>query len=174
MPRKRRRSSGIIRRGGGFVGVHSATDTEYDWPFYGALVGAYFAGHPDIQNATIQIEDAAHPVDGVAAARVDAPRRVVQLPAESPRHASTCSRRSTSALTPAARWRRTIRLCGRTPTRAGGRSTPRSGTRRKASRRRPSSITSGGPFSGRLVRYDFAECHLKTNRSSSAAPISRS
>ena len=51
-----------IRRGGGFVGVHSATDTEYDWPFYGALVGAYFDGHPDIQNATIQIEDAGHPV----------------------------------------------------------------------------------------------------------------
>ena len=51
----------FIRRGGGFVGVHSAADTEYDWPFYGALVGAYFAGHPDIQNATIQIEDPAHP-----------------------------------------------------------------------------------------------------------------
>ena len=114
----------FIRRGGGFVGVHSATDTEYDWPFYGALVGAYFAGHPDIQNATIQIEDAAHPVDGVAAARVDAPRRVVQLPAESPRAASTCLPRSTSAPTPAARWRRTTRLSGRTPTRAGGRSTP--------------------------------------------------
>lgn len=51
----------FIRRGGGFVGVHSATDTEYDWPFYGALVGAYFSGHPDIQNATIQVEDAGHP-----------------------------------------------------------------------------------------------------------------
>jgi len=51
----------FIRRGGGFVGVHSATDTEYDWAFYGALVGAYFAGHPDIQNATIQIEDPSHP-----------------------------------------------------------------------------------------------------------------
>jgi cytochrome c len=51
----------FIRRGGGFVGVHSATDTEYDWPFYGALVGAYFDGHPDIQNATIQVEDPAHP-----------------------------------------------------------------------------------------------------------------
>jgi type 1 glutamine amidotransferase len=54
----------FIRRGGGFVGIHSATDTEYDWPFYGGLVGAYFAGHPDIQNATIQIEDAAHPAAG--------------------------------------------------------------------------------------------------------------
>ncbi len=51
----------FIRGGGGFVGVHSAADTEYDWPFYGALMGAYFASHPDIQNATIQIEDAAHP-----------------------------------------------------------------------------------------------------------------
>lgn len=51
----------FIRRGGGFVGVHSAADTEYDWPFYGALVGAYFAGHPDIQDATIQIEDPSHP-----------------------------------------------------------------------------------------------------------------
>jgi type 1 glutamine amidotransferase len=51
----------FIRRGGGFVGVHSASDTEYDWPFYGGLVGAYFAGHPDIQNAAIRIEDPAHP-----------------------------------------------------------------------------------------------------------------
>jgi cytochrome c len=45
----------FIRAGGGFVGVHSAADTEYDWPFYGALVGAYFAGHPDIQTATILV-----------------------------------------------------------------------------------------------------------------------
>ena len=29
-----------IRGGGGYVGVHSATDTEYDWPWYGQLVGA--------------------------------------------------------------------------------------------------------------------------------------
>jgi len=52
---------GFVRGGGGFIGIHSATDTEYDWPFYGALVGAYFEGHPDIQNATIQIEDPGHP-----------------------------------------------------------------------------------------------------------------
>lgn len=35
-----------IRAGGGFVGVHSATDGEYDWPFYGELVGAWFDVHP--------------------------------------------------------------------------------------------------------------------------------
>ena len=44
-----------------FVGVHSAADTEYDWPFYGALMGAYFAGHPDIQTATIQVAASHHP-----------------------------------------------------------------------------------------------------------------
>src|SRR4051812_20638190 len=36
-----------IKSGRGFVGVHSATDTEYEWPWYGDLVGAYFKNHPD-------------------------------------------------------------------------------------------------------------------------------
>ncbi|MEV0897224.1 ThuA domain-containing protein [Actinoplanes sp. NPDC049802] len=49
-----------IGAGGGFVGVHSAADTEYDWPFYGNLVGAYFASHPAIQPATVRVEDRAH------------------------------------------------------------------------------------------------------------------
>lgn len=35
-----------IQSGGGFVGVHAATDTEYDWGWYGKLVGAYFESHP--------------------------------------------------------------------------------------------------------------------------------
>lgn len=35
-----------IQAGGGFVGIHSATDTEYSWPWYGKLVGAYFKNHP--------------------------------------------------------------------------------------------------------------------------------
>ena len=46
-----------IRNGGGFVGVHAATDTEYDWPWYGNLVGAYFKSHPAQQMATIQVID---------------------------------------------------------------------------------------------------------------------
>jgi len=49
-----------IRSGGGFVGVHSASDTDYRWPWYGRLVGAYFASHPAIQRATIRIENASH------------------------------------------------------------------------------------------------------------------
>jgi cytochrome c len=46
-----------VRSGGGFVGVHSASDTEHDWPWYGGLVGAYFVGHPPIQRATIDVAD---------------------------------------------------------------------------------------------------------------------
>ncbi|MFI7212762.1 ThuA domain-containing protein [Micromonospora maritima] len=49
-----------IGAGGGYVGVHSAADTEYDWPFYGNLVGAWFASHPAIQPATVKVEDRAH------------------------------------------------------------------------------------------------------------------
>ncbi|MEV0134028.1 ThuA domain-containing protein [Dactylosporangium sp. NPDC050688] len=50
-----------IRAGGGYVGIHSAADTEYDWSFYGTLVGAYFASHPAIQQANVKVENRAHP-----------------------------------------------------------------------------------------------------------------
>ncbi|MEU5942753.1 ThuA domain-containing protein [Micromonospora sp. NPDC047548] len=50
-----------IRAGGGYVGVHAASDTEYSWAWYGDLVGAYFAGHPANQQATVKVEDHAHP-----------------------------------------------------------------------------------------------------------------
>ncbi|MFJ4844761.1 MULTISPECIES: ThuA domain-containing protein [unclassified Streptomyces] len=50
-----------IKGGGGYMGVHAAADTEYDWPFYGGLVGAYFQGHPQIQPVTVRAEDHEHP-----------------------------------------------------------------------------------------------------------------
>lgn len=50
-----------VSTGGGYMGVHAAADTEYDWAFYGGLVGAYFASHPQIQPATVRVEDHAHP-----------------------------------------------------------------------------------------------------------------
>ena len=37
------------------AGFHSATATEYDWPFYGRLVGAYFKQHPAVQPATVDV-----------------------------------------------------------------------------------------------------------------------
>lgn len=52
---------GFVRSGGGFVGVHAAAATEYDWPFYGELVGAYFDQHPQVQPGTIRVVDADHP-----------------------------------------------------------------------------------------------------------------
>ncbi|MGI5515918.1 ThuA domain-containing protein [Streptomyces sp. CA-106131] len=52
---------GYIRHGGGYVGIHAAADTEYDWAFYGGVAGAYFQNHPAIQPATVDVEDRAHP-----------------------------------------------------------------------------------------------------------------
>src|SRR5580692_6801026 len=50
-----------IEEGGGFVGIHSASDTEHHWSWYGHLVGAYFQSHPAIQSATVKIEDSTNP-----------------------------------------------------------------------------------------------------------------
>jgi len=44
-----------IKSGKGYVGIHAAADTEYDWPWYGQLVGAYFLQHPKPQEATLDI-----------------------------------------------------------------------------------------------------------------------
>src|SRR5690606_38012983 len=49
-----------IQSGGAFVGIHSATDTEYDWEWYGKLAGAYFENHPEIQKATLNVIDRTH------------------------------------------------------------------------------------------------------------------
>ena len=51
-----------IQAGGGYAGIHAASDTEYDWPWYGELVGAYFNNHPPgTPTATVKVEDPAHP-----------------------------------------------------------------------------------------------------------------
>ena len=36
----------FVRAGGGYMGVHAAADAEYDWPWYGELMGAWFKSHP--------------------------------------------------------------------------------------------------------------------------------
>jgi type 1 glutamine amidotransferase len=51
----------FISNGHGFIGVHSASDTLYDWPDYGRLVGAYFKEHPWTQLASVVVEDPSHP-----------------------------------------------------------------------------------------------------------------
>lgn len=47
----------FIRRGGGYVGIHSASDTEYGWPWYTKMVGHMFHIHPPIQTAVLKVED---------------------------------------------------------------------------------------------------------------------
>ncbi|MFJ6609696.1 ThuA domain-containing protein [Streptomyces sp. NPDC091289] len=58
-----------IAGGGGFMGVHSAACTEYDWPYYGELLGARFAGHPAFQPGTVLVEDRSHPATAHLPAR---------------------------------------------------------------------------------------------------------
>lgn len=50
-----------IKAGGGFVGIHSAADTESNWPWYGKLVGAQYGGsHSEIVRAAVHREDGIH------------------------------------------------------------------------------------------------------------------
>ncbi|MFE0950492.1 ThuA domain-containing protein [Streptomyces mutabilis] len=60
-PAGRERLAAHVEGGGGFVGVHAAACTEYDWPFYGELLGARFDRHPAYQPARVVVEDRHHP-----------------------------------------------------------------------------------------------------------------
>jgi type 1 glutamine amidotransferase len=53
-----------IEHGGGYLGVHAAADSGYNWSWYGGLVGAYFRDHPAIQQALVRV-----PNHGAAATR---------------------------------------------------------------------------------------------------------
>lgn len=55
----------FVRNGGGIAGIHSATDTCYNWPEWGQMMGGYFDGHPWSSDfhVTIEIEDPAHPLN---------------------------------------------------------------------------------------------------------------
>ena len=50
-----------IHHGGGFIGIHAATDCEYNWQWYGDLVGGYFKSHPKQQQARFNIIDKNNP-----------------------------------------------------------------------------------------------------------------
>ena len=53
-----------IRAGGAFVGIHAAADTEFDWPWYGRLVGGWVAGHPNdpnVREGVLRVADPGHP-----------------------------------------------------------------------------------------------------------------
>lgn len=52
----------FVEQGGGFVGAHCATDTFYQWPWYGKMIGGYFDGHPWTadSNVGVLVEDQQH------------------------------------------------------------------------------------------------------------------
>ena len=52
----------FIKSGKGYVGVHSASDTEYEWQWYGDLVGAYFRNHSDVVDGKIFTVDNTHKI----------------------------------------------------------------------------------------------------------------
>ncbi|WP_170127969.1 ThuA domain-containing protein [Euzebya rosea] len=64
-----------VRDGGGFMGIHAAADTNYEWDFYQTMVGAAFDSHPhtgntvfvapvdELDEATVQVENADHPIN---------------------------------------------------------------------------------------------------------------
>lgn len=51
----------FVQSGKGVVGIHSATDTEYEWPWYNKMIGAYFLAHPRQQTLRLQVKDKTHP-----------------------------------------------------------------------------------------------------------------
>jgi uncharacterized protein len=50
----------FIHKGGGFAGIHAATDCEYNFPWYVQMVGASFESHPKQQTAKLMVVDNKH------------------------------------------------------------------------------------------------------------------
>ena len=61
-PAQQRQLERFMEAGGSWMGVHAAADTEYEWPWYNELVGAYFLSHPQgTPEATVRVIDHDHP-----------------------------------------------------------------------------------------------------------------
>jgi len=68
-----------IEAGMGVVGVHSATDTFYSWPEYGALIGGYFDGHPWHEKVRVRVENRSHPATRLLGANFDIVDEIYQF-----------------------------------------------------------------------------------------------
>ena len=60
-PKEEKALKEYIHHGGGYVGIHAATDCEYNWQWYGDLVGGFFRSHPKQQQANFVIVDKDNP-----------------------------------------------------------------------------------------------------------------
>lgn len=50
-----------IQAGGAFVGIHGASTSEPDWPWFVSMVGGRFIRHPKFQEYTLKVIDETHP-----------------------------------------------------------------------------------------------------------------
>ena len=69
----------FVRDGGGFLGVHSATDTFYKWPEYGKLIGGYFDQHPWHQSVRIDVADRSDPLVAFLGASIAISDEIYQI-----------------------------------------------------------------------------------------------
>ncbi|WP_321289835.1 ThuA domain-containing protein [uncultured Sunxiuqinia sp.] len=60
-PNQQKAFETFMKTGKGFVGIHAASDCEYEWDWFGKLCGAYFLTHPPAQEGKVIIEDHNHP-----------------------------------------------------------------------------------------------------------------
>lgn len=58
---QRHRLQDFVWAGGGVVGIHSATGSERQWPWFWAMMGGKFVRHPKMQSFTVRVKDASHP-----------------------------------------------------------------------------------------------------------------
>ena len=180
--RSRPRSRPTSRAGGGFAGIHAASDTEYDWPWYGASSAPTSSRHPAEPERDRQGLRPRPPLDGRPAAALAAIRRVVLFrPTRAGR--STCSRRSTRRATrrAPARWAPTTRRPGATHY-DGGRSWYTGGghTDRVVRRARVPAAhpgrdqVGGGPGRGRMRRHVWSSFERSRSPRARPRPVSRS
>ena len=124
---------GYIRAGGGYVGVHAAADTEYAWPWYGELVGAYFNSHPVQPERDGRRDRPRAPLHEPSAGGLDAPDEWYNYRSNPRRKVHVLAELDESSYYPAAaRWATTTRSPG-----AGTTTAAAPGTRAWATRRSP-------------------------------------
>lgn len=58
-----------VKGGGGFIGIHAATDTFYEWEEYGVMINGFFDGHPWNAGTDVSIKvepgQEAHPLNAM-------------------------------------------------------------------------------------------------------------
>jgi type 1 glutamine amidotransferase len=69
----------FIRAGGGFLGVHSATDTFYQWPEYQKIIGGYFDQHPWHQAVLVEVADRNDPLVAFLGERIAVTDEIYQI-----------------------------------------------------------------------------------------------